>query len=501
MTYLRISVFAHLQRLSVGWFERRQLGDILSRLTGDIARDRRADAHRRQHDADLLVPAPVLRRHDVPPQLAAHARLVHRGARLPPAFSCLLPADPERVPDLRGAPGRSPRSPRRTSGTSRSCRPTTAPTTRSRGSPGEPGRLPGADARHPPRGAVRPVHQPRRVRRRAHRHRCRRLRARSRAITLGGLLAFLAYLSQLYGPVQGFAGLSNTLFAASAGAERIIELPDEEPAVAEPDAPAARPRHRRAPVRGGLVHLRRHRATRPARGGLRLARPQVAIVGASGAGKSTLTKLLLRTYDPDRGRRDPRRRRPARLSLSDPAPQHQRGAAGDARLRRHGRREHPVGQAGRHRRGGARRGARPPTRTGSSRGSTSGYDTGSASGAPALRRPAAAPRHRPGDDPRRPRPPARRADDRPGRRVGPPCAGSAAPAHGRPYHDHHLARPAHRDRRRRDRRPRRRARSAPSARTSSCWPPRRPTPTSTRSTTRRRGPLHRHGRESLHSRR
>ncbi|MCW2530455.1 MAG: putative transporter ATP-binding protein, partial [Blastococcus sp.] len=33
---LRTSVFAHLQTLSVGFFDRRRLGDIISRLTGDV---------------------------------------------------------------------------------------------------------------------------------------------------------------------------------------------------------------------------------------------------------------------------------------------------------------------------------------------------------------------------------------------------------------------------------------------------------------------------------
>ena len=37
VTSLRVRLFAHLQRLSVGWFERRQVGDLISRLTGDIA--------------------------------------------------------------------------------------------------------------------------------------------------------------------------------------------------------------------------------------------------------------------------------------------------------------------------------------------------------------------------------------------------------------------------------------------------------------------------------
>ena len=34
---LRVRVFAHLQRVSIGWFERHQLGDVLARLTGDIS--------------------------------------------------------------------------------------------------------------------------------------------------------------------------------------------------------------------------------------------------------------------------------------------------------------------------------------------------------------------------------------------------------------------------------------------------------------------------------
>src|SRR3954452_4585878 len=42
-------------------------------------------------------------------------------------------------------------------------------------------------------------------------------------LTLGQLLAFLLYLGMLYGPVSGLGQLSTTLFAAAAGAERIVE--------------------------------------------------------------------------------------------------------------------------------------------------------------------------------------------------------------------------------------------------------------------------------------
>ena len=123
-------------------------------------------------------------------------------------------------------------------------------------------------------------------------------------ITLGGLLVFVAYLSQLYDPVAGFGGLWNEMASAKAGAERIIEVLDEKPAVADPAVPE--PLHRAT----GALHLQRATFTypdteRPALSGIDLRispGEKVAVVGASGAGKTTLTKLLLRFYDPDDGR-------------------------------------------------------------------------------------------------------------------------------------------------------------------------------------------------------
>ena len=57
------------------------------------------------------------------------------------------------------------------------------------------------------------------------------------SMTLGGLLVFMAYLAQLYGPIRAFGGLANTAYAASAGAERIIEVLDEKPSVVDPVDP------------------------------------------------------------------------------------------------------------------------------------------------------------------------------------------------------------------------------------------------------------------------
>ncbi len=123
-------------------------------------------------------------------------------------------------------------------------------------------------------------------------------------LTLGGLLAFLTFLTQLYSPIRGLAKLSNRLFAASAGAERIIEVLDARPSVLErPDAVALGRAHGDLAVED--VGFRYPGTERDALEGVSLRvgpGEMVALVGASGAGKSTLAKLLVRFYDPDAGR-------------------------------------------------------------------------------------------------------------------------------------------------------------------------------------------------------
>jgi ATP-binding cassette subfamily B protein len=122
-------------------------------------------------------------------------------------------------------------------------------------------------------------------------------------LTIGGLLAFLAYLAQLYRPVRDLSRLGQTIFEASAGAERVIELLDSEPRVRERAGARALDRAH------GVLELDAVTYTypgseRPALDGVSLAvRPGrcVALVGESGAGKSTLAKLALRFADPDAG--------------------------------------------------------------------------------------------------------------------------------------------------------------------------------------------------------
>jgi ABC-type multidrug transport system fused ATPase/permease subunit len=122
-------------------------------------------------------------------------------------------------------------------------------------------------------------------------------------LTLGGLMVFLALLSRLYGPIRGMSGLGNTFYSASAAAERIIELLDQRPQVVDPPAPRAIGR-----AQGGIefddVTFSYPEAAAPALSGVSFtAAPgkTLALVGASGAGKSTVAKLLLRFYDPTAG--------------------------------------------------------------------------------------------------------------------------------------------------------------------------------------------------------
>ncbi|MCG9893727.1 MAG: ABC transporter ATP-binding protein/permease [Thermosynechococcaceae cyanobacterium MS004] len=123
------------------------------------------------------------------------------------------------------------------------------------------------------------------------------------AMTPGDLLVFLSYLKNAFKPVRDFAKYTGRLAKATAAGERILNLLDQTPAIV--DAPHARP----APRLSGAIRFETvdfaYQADHPILRDIRFtANPgqQVAIVGLSGSGKSTLASLLLRLYEPNRGR-------------------------------------------------------------------------------------------------------------------------------------------------------------------------------------------------------
>src|SRR5215212_1521449 len=122
-------------------------------------------------------------------------------------------------------------------------------------------------------------------------------------LTIGGLLVFMVYLSQLYTPIRGLSSLLNEFYTATAGAERVIEFLDQKPSVTESEDAFTLKRAR------GHVEFDSVRFIYPGteRAALLDLSFEVgpgevlALVGPSGSGKSTLAKLLLRFYDPDAG--------------------------------------------------------------------------------------------------------------------------------------------------------------------------------------------------------
>jgi ABC-type multidrug transport system fused ATPase/permease subunit len=122
-------------------------------------------------------------------------------------------------------------------------------------------------------------------------------------LSLGGLLVFVTYLGKLYGPVRGLASFTNTAFSAAASAERIVELLQQPPESGSPGP--RRLETARGVVEFDRVSFRYPGAAAPALDEIsfRVSPGQrLALVGASGAGKSTLIKLLLRFHDPTEGR-------------------------------------------------------------------------------------------------------------------------------------------------------------------------------------------------------
>ena len=122
-------------------------------------------------------------------------------------------------------------------------------------------------------------------------------------VTLGTLFAFMLYVQNFFDPVQQLSQLYNTFLSATAALDKIMDVMEEEPEVL--DRPDAQP----LPPVDGRVTFDRVRfgygSGPEVLHELALEVPAgttVALVGHTGAGKSTIAKLLARFYDPRDGR-------------------------------------------------------------------------------------------------------------------------------------------------------------------------------------------------------
>ncbi len=121
-------------------------------------------------------------------------------------------------------------------------------------------------------------------------------------MSIGTLVAFMAYHARLLTPIQTLMGLSASLASARVALGRIFEILDTPAEVTEGQAPLALGPLRQA-IRLEQVSVRHDRD--PVLKNISLEIPRgctCAILGPSGVGKSTLADLLVRYIDPNEGR-------------------------------------------------------------------------------------------------------------------------------------------------------------------------------------------------------
>jgi ATP-binding cassette subfamily B protein len=122
-------------------------------------------------------------------------------------------------------------------------------------------------------------------------------------VDIGTLVLFLTYLKLLYQPMRDLSKLANLSSTAGSGAERIQEVLDQAPEVIESQQPYYGP----TKLHGDIVFenvLFGYTPERPVLQGMNLhitSGKKVALVGLSGGGKTTLVKLIPRFYEIQQG--------------------------------------------------------------------------------------------------------------------------------------------------------------------------------------------------------
>jgi len=121
-------------------------------------------------------------------------------------------------------------------------------------------------------------------------------------LTLGVLTAFVLYLRQFFDPMQELSQFYNVFQAAGAALEKLAGVIEEEPTVPEPADPVAMPDAKGAVAFDHVTFAYRDKAVlHDIDLGIR-AGQVVALVGETGAGKTTIARLIARFYDPTAGR-------------------------------------------------------------------------------------------------------------------------------------------------------------------------------------------------------
>jgi len=124
----------------------------------------------------------------------------------------------------------------------------------------------------------------------------------SGALTLGVVVAFLAYVTRFFQPIQELSQLYTTMQAAMAGGERVLDLLDAQPEVRDaPDARAMPPIQGRIELRD--VSFAYRGETEVLHNVNLVIEPgqTAALVGPTGAGKTSIANLVARFYDVNAG--------------------------------------------------------------------------------------------------------------------------------------------------------------------------------------------------------
>ncbi|HEX9134447.1 MAG TPA: ABC transporter transmembrane domain-containing protein [Ktedonobacteraceae bacterium] len=123
-------------------------------------------------------------------------------------------------------------------------------------------------------------------------------------VTVGTLTLFIGFLKNLFQPMKDLSKLANVATSAAAGAERMQEVLDQAPEITESTTPYGGPERLRGEITFQSVVFG-YTPERPILKGINLHIPagkKVALVGLSGGGKTTLIKLIPRFYEVNQGR-------------------------------------------------------------------------------------------------------------------------------------------------------------------------------------------------------